>query len=54
MKRIELWKAKLKTAQAELKIVTRKANSLNKRQATLVDLIDELEKKIATAILAKA
>ena len=53
MTRVDLWRAKLKIAQAELKIVTRQANSLNKRQAALTTLINELEKKIGD-FLAKA
>lgn len=47
MKRVDLWRAKLKMAQAELKIVTRKANSLNKRRAAILNFIEEMEKKIA-------
>jgi len=53
VKRIDTWRAKLKVARAEMKIVTRQANSLNRRQAALADLINELEKKIG-AVLAKA
>lgn len=53
MKRIDMWRAKLKVARAEMKIVSRQANSLNKRQAALADLINELEKKIGD-VLAKA
>ena len=53
MKRIDMWRAKLKVARAEMKIVTRQANSLNKRQAALVDLINEQEKKI-WLVLSKA
>ena len=53
MKRVDMWRAKLKVARAEMKIVTRQANSLNRRRATLVDLINELEKKIGN-VLAKA
>lgn len=53
MKRVDLWRAKLKVARAEMKIVTRQANSLNKRQLALTNLINELEKKIG-AVLAKA
>lgn len=53
MKRIDMWRAKLKVARAEMKIVTRQANSLNKRQLALTNLINELEKKIG-AVLAKA
>lgn len=53
MKRVDLWKAKLKMAQAELKIVTRKANSLNNRRSVIVTNIENMEKKIAS-ILAKA
>lgn len=53
MTRVDLWRAKLKIAQAEMKIVTRQANSLNKRQAALTALINELEKKIGD-FLAKA
>lgn len=53
MTRVDLWRAKLKIAQAEMKIVTRQANSLNKRQAALMALINELEKKIGD-FLAKA
>ena len=53
MKRVDMWRAKLKVARAEMKIVTRQANSLNKRQSALTGLINELEKKIG-AVLAKA
>lgn len=53
MTRVDLWKAKLKIARSEMKIVTRQANSLNKRQAALADLINELEKKIGN-FMAKA
>lgn len=53
MTRVDLWRAKLKIAQAELKIVTRQANSLNRRKTALVNLINELEKKIGD-FLAKA
>ncbi len=53
VKRIDMWRAKLKVARAEMKIVTRQANSLNKRQLALTNLINELEKKIG-AVLAKA
>lgn len=53
VKRIDMWRAKLKVARAEMKIVTRQANSLNRRQAALTNLINELEKKIG-AVLAKA
>ena len=47
MKRIDLWRAKLKMSQAELKIVTRKANALNKRRSVVVNFIEQTEKKIA-------
>ena len=47
MKRVDLYRAKLKMAQAELKIVTRKANSLNKRRSVIVTNIEDMEKKIA-------
>lgn len=47
MKRVDLYRAKLKMAQAELKIVTRKANSLNKRRSVIVTNIKDMEKKIA-------
>jgi hypothetical protein len=53
VKRVDLYRLKLKMAQAELKIVARKANTFNKRQATLAGLINELEKKIAVGLLAK-
>lgn len=53
MKRVDLYRAKLKMAQAELKIVTRKANSLNKRRSVIVTHIEDMEKKIAQ-FLAKA
>lgn len=53
MTRLDLWKAKLKIARSEMKIVTRQANSLNKRQSALVRLINDLEKKIGD-FLAKA
>ena len=53
MKRVDLYRLKLKMAQAELKIVARKANTFNKRQTTLAGLINELEKKIAVGLLAK-
>jgi DNA-binding transcriptional LysR family regulator len=53
VKRIDMWRAKLKVARAEMKIVTRQANSLNKRQSALTNLINELETKIG-AVLAKA
>lgn len=53
MTRVDLWKAKLKIARSEMKIVTRQANSLNKRQAALAALINDLEKKIGD-FLAKA
>lgn len=53
MKRVDLYRAKLKMAQAELKIVTRKANSLNKRRSVIVTNIEDMEKKIAQ-FLAKA
>lgn len=53
MTRVDLWRAKLKIAQAEMKIVTRQANSLNRRKTALVNLINELEKKIGN-VLAKA
>ena len=53
MKRTDLWRAKLKIARSEMKIVTRQANSLNKRQMALTALINELEKKIGD-FMAKA
>jgi DNA-binding transcriptional LysR family regulator len=53
VKRVDMWRTKLKVARAEMKIVTRQANSLNKRQLALTNLINELEKKIG-AVLAKA
>lgn len=52
MRRIDLWRAKMKAAQAEMKIVVRRANSIAKRRAALERLIDDMEKKIGT-FLAK-
>lgn len=46
MKRIELWKAKLKAAKSELKIRTREANAAASAVARLKKTINELEKKI--------
>lgn len=52
MKRVDLWRAKIKVAQAEMRIVMRQANSLAKRRAALERLIDDMETKIG-AVLAK-
>lgn len=53
MKRVDLYRLKVKMAKAELKIVARKTNTFKKRQAALLFLIDKLEKKIAVGLLAK-
>ncbi len=52
MKRVDLWRAKMKAAQAEMKIVLRRANSIAKRRAALERLINEMERKIG-AVLEK-
>lgn len=52
MKRMDLWRAKILAARAEMKIVTRQANSIAKRRAAIARLIDDLEKKIGS-VLAK-
>lgn len=46
MKRIDLWKAQLKAALAELKIRDREANAAARTVARLKNLIANLEKKI--------
>jgi hypothetical protein len=52
VKRVDLWRAKMKAAQAEMKIVVRQANSLAKRRDALKRLMKQLEAKIG-AVLAK-
>jgi len=52
VKRVDLWRAKMKAARAEMKIVMRQANSMAKRRAALEKLINEMEMKIG-AVLAK-
>jgi hypothetical protein len=46
MKRVELWKAQLKAAQAEMKIRGREANAAVRTVARLHKIIIELERKI--------
>jgi len=46
MKRLDLWKAKLKTAKAELRIRERNANSAIRALMHVRATITELEKKI--------
>jgi hypothetical protein len=46
MKRLELWRAKLKAAQAEKRIVERQFNASSRALARLLDEIHLLEKKI--------
>jgi len=52
VKRVDLWRAKMKAAQAEMRIVMRQANSLARRRTALEKLINEMEQKIG-AVLAK-
>jgi hypothetical protein len=52
MKRLDLYKAQLKAAKAELKIRTRQYNAAERAYLNNLTLIDELENKIAN-ILAK-
>ena len=46
MKRIDLWKAQLKAALAELKIRDREANAAARTVTRLKKIINELERKI--------
>jgi hypothetical protein len=46
MKRLDLWKAKLKTAKAELRIRERNLNASTRAYANYKKEIYELEKKI--------
>ena len=46
MKRVDLWKAQLKAALAELKIRDREANAAARTVARLKKIIIELERKI--------
>ena len=46
MKRLDLWKAKLKTAKAELRIRDRNANAAFRALMRVKLTIDELERKI--------
>ena len=46
MKRLDLWKAKLKTAKAELRIRDRNLNASARAYAKCAQTIIDLEKKI--------
>jgi len=46
MKRVDLWKAQLKAARAELRIRSREANAAARTVARLTKIIIELERKI--------
>lgn len=46
MKRVDLWKAQLKAARAELRIRDREANAAARTVTRLGKIIIELEKKI--------
>ena len=46
MRRIDLWKAQLKAARAELKIRGREANAATRTVARLDKIIIKLERKI--------
>ena len=46
MKRVDLWKAQLKAARAELRIRDREANAAARTVARLTKIIIELERKI--------
>ena len=46
MKRLDLWKAKLKTAKAELRIRAREANASGRAYSKCRKEIFDLEKKI--------
>ena len=46
MKRVDLWKAKLKAAKAEQKIRVRDANAATRTVARLDKIIIKLERKI--------
>ena len=46
MKRIDLWKAQLKAARAELRIRDREANAAARTVVRLTKIINQLEKKI--------
>ena len=46
MKRLDLWKAKLKTAKAELRIRGREANAAARAVIRVQTTITQLEKKI--------
>jgi len=46
MKRIDLWKAQLKAARAELRIRDREANAAVRTVVRLTNIIIELERKI--------
>lgn len=53
MKRLDLWKAKLKAAKAELKIRDREANASERSYTRVLVEISKLEGKI-NAYLAKS
>lgn len=46
MRRLDLWKAKLKAAKAALKIHSRNANAAAKTLQSVQQIINELERKI--------
>jgi hypothetical protein len=46
MRRVDLWKAQLKAARAELRIRDREANAATRTVARLTKIIIELERKI--------
>lgn len=46
MRRIDLWKAQLKAARAELRIRDREANAAIRTVVRQIKLINELERKI--------
>ena len=46
MRRIDLWKAQLKAARAELKIRDREANAAIRTVVRLMKTINQLERKI--------
>ena len=46
MKRVDLWRAKLKAAKAERRIVTKQHNMIVRTLRRLTILIEDLERKI--------
>jgi hypothetical protein len=46
MKRIDLWKAQLKAARAELRIRKRESNATVRTTVRQIKLVNELERKI--------